>query len=168
MFLPDYHPTNCHSLDHTNLESLRKDIYETLERIHPTIKIPNYKERFLIHTFKQGGDVIFLANLDIVFQELEITDENFIAGIKHRCNLENLEDFEQNSEDESYEKVILKEIYHKVGKQYTLKNYENVVQKLKLENLVNLLPHFKVFLSDLFKFADQNQSTVNFKKKYDL
>lgn len=168
IFLLDFHPTNCLSLDHTNLESLRKDIYDIIERIHPTIKIPNYKERFLIHTLKQGGDVIFLANLDIVFRELEINDENFINEIKSRCNLDNLEDSEQRPEDESYEKLILKEIFNKAGISYTVKNYENIIKKLNFENLINHLTHFKAFLSDLFKFAEQNQIILEFKKRYDL
>ncbi len=145
IFFPDFHPTNCLSLDHTDLESLRKDIYDVIEKIHPTIKIPNYKERFLIHTFKQGGEVIFLANLDIVFRELEINDEDFVTEIKSRCNLDNLEYSEQRPEDESNEKLILKEIFNKAGVSYTVKNYENIIKKLNCENLVNHLTHLRHF-----------------------
>lgn len=168
IFLPDFHPTNCLSLDHTNLESLKKDIYNIIERIHPTIRISNYKDRFLVHIFKQGGEVIFLANLDIVFRELKINDEDFINEIKYRCNLDNLEDFEQNPEDESYEKIILKEIFNKAGISYTLKNYKNIIEKLNFEDLINHLPHFKLFLIDLFKFAEQNPETLDFMERYDL
>ncbi|HEA71144.1 hypothetical protein LCGC14_0555820 [marine sediment metagenome] len=167
-FLPDFHPTNCLSLDHTDLESLRRDLYGIIERKHPTINIPNYRERFLIHTFKQGGEVIFLANLNIVFRELEINDEDFINEIKSRCNLDNLEDFEQNSKEESYEKLILKEIFNKAGISYTVKNYESIIKNLNFKNLINHLAHFKAFLSDLFKFAEQNQETFDFKERYDL
>lgn len=167
-FLPDYHPNNCCRLDHTDLESLRNDIYATIERIHPTINIPNYKERFLIHIFKQGGEVIFLANLNIVFRELKINDEDFIEDIKSRCNFDNLEDSEQSPEDKSYEKLLLNEIFNKAGIKYTIKNYANLIKKLKFENLINQLIHFKAFMSDLFKFAEQNEETMEFKRRYDL
>lgn len=168
MFLPDFHPTNCLSLDHTDSNSLRIAIYDIIERIHPTINIHNYKERFLIHTFKQGGEVIFLANLDIVFRELDINDEKFVKKIKSRCNLDNLEDSEQSPEEESYEKLILKEIFNKAGVIYTVKNYESIIKKLNFENLINYLTHFKAFLSDLFRFAEQNQEMLDFKERYDL
>ena len=167
-FLPDFHPNNCNSLDHTDSKSLRKDIYDIIERIHPTINIPKYKERFLIHTFKQGGDVIFLANLDIVFRELDINYEEFVNKIKSYCNLDNLEGSEQSPEEESYEKIILKEISNKVGLSYTVKNYERIIKKLNLENLLNHLTHLKAFLSDLFKFAEDNQETLKFKEENDL
>lgn len=168
IFLPDFHPNNCLSLDHTNIKSLRNDIYNIIERIHPTIKIPNYKERFLIHTLKQGGEVLFLANLDIVFRELGINNEIFINKIKNRCNLDNLEDSEQRPEEVSYEKLILKDIFHRAGKSYNLKNYQNIINKLKLKNLINHLPHFKLFLIDLFKFSVPNNRTLSFMQKYDL
>lgn len=156
-FLPDFHPITCHNLNHTDLNSLRNDIYNIIERIQQAHSIPDYKERFLIHTFKHGGDVIFLANLDILFEELIISDENFIGEIKNLCDPERLEEFPQDPYEESYEKSILKRICQKAGISYTIKNLKKLIKKLNIEALLQNLPHFKLFMIDLFKFAEENK-----------
>ena len=157
IFLPDYHPTTSYNLDHTSLTTLRSDIYNKIERIESAHNIPDYKERFLIHTFKHGGDVVFLTNLDFLFEELNIIDESFIREIRNLCNIERLEDLPQNPDEESYEKRILKRIFKKAGKSYSIKYLRSLIKKLRIKDLVHRLPHFKLFLSDLFKFAEQNE-----------
>ena len=157
IFLPDFHPITCHNLDHTDLNSLRNDIYNLIERIQPAHNIPNYKERFLIHVFKHGGDVIFLTNLDLLFEEFNITDEKFIEAIREEYGSERLEELPQLSYDQSSEKTLLKMVLRKVGKSYTIKNLRNLIKKLRIEDLLNKLPHFKLFMRDLFKYAEENE-----------
>ncbi len=155
IFLPDFHSTTSHNLNHTDLSTLRNDIYNIIERIEPAHDIPDYKERFLIHTFKHGGDVIFLTNLDILFEEFNIIDENFKREIKELCNPETLEELPQNPDEKSNEKFLLKRILRKAGKSYSIRNLSNLINKLRIEELILRLPHFKLFLSDLFKFAEE-------------
>lgn len=157
IFIPDFHPTTSHNLDHTDLNTLRNDIYKKIEKIKLAHNIPNYKKRFLIHVFKHGGDVIFLTNLDILFEELEISDENFIRKIRRLCNPNRLEEFPQNPDEESYEKGLLRRIFKKVGKSYSIRNLLNLIKKLNIEDLIHRLTHFKLFLSDLFKFAEADK-----------
>lgn len=155
--LPDFHPITCHNLDHTDLNSLRNNIYNIIERIQPAHNIPDYRERFIIHFFKHGGDVIFLTNLDLLFEEFNINDENFMEEIREECESVRLEELPQNPDDQSFEKRLLKRILRKVGKSYTIKNLRNLIKKLRIEDLINKLPHFKLFLHDLFKFAEENE-----------
>lgn len=155
--LPDFHPTTTNNLDHTNLITLREDIYNIIERIEPAHNIPDYKERFIIHVFKYGGDVVFLTNLDLIFEELNIKDENFIKEIKELYNPEELEELPQNPGEKSYEKRLLKRILGKVGKSYSIRNLRSLIDKLRIEDLINRLPHFKLFLCDLFKFAEEKE-----------
>ena len=157
IFIPDFHPTTSHNLNHTDLNTLRNDIYNIIERIEPAHDISDYKERFLIHTFKHGGDVIFLTNLDILFEEFNIRDENFVREIMELCNPETLEELPQNPDEKSYEKLLLKKILRKVGKSYSIRNLRNLIDRLRIEELILRLPHFKLFLSDLFKFAEEDK-----------
>lgn len=157
IFLPDYHPTTSHNLNHTDLNTLRNDIYNIIERIEPAHNIPDYKERLLIHIFKHGGDVIFLTNLDILFEELNINDEDFIGEIRELCNPERLEELPQNPDEKSYEKYLLKRILRKSGKSYSIRILRSLIDGLRIEDLIQRLPHFKLFLIDLFKFAEEDK-----------
>ena len=167
-FLPDYHPITNHNLNHTDIDSFRNDIYHIIERIQPAHNIPDYKERFLIHFFKHGGDVIFLTNLDLLFEEFNISDESFIEEIREECSPERLEELPQNADEESYEKRLLEKIFRKAGKNYSIKKLRNLITKLRIEDLINRLPHFKVFLCDLFKFAEQSIIPHNIKELLEI
>ena len=157
IFMPDFHPTTSRNLNHTNLNTLRNDIYNIIERIEPVHDIADYKERFIIHTFKHGGDVIFLTNLDLLFKEFNIIDEIFKKEIKDICNQDKLEELPQNPDEKSYEKILLTAILKKAGKSYSIKNLHNLINKLNIEDLIQKLPHFKLFLGDLFKFAQDDK-----------
>ena len=168
IFLPDYHPTTSYNLDHTNINTLRRDLYNKIERIESAHNIPDYKNRLLIHTFKHGGDVFFLTNLDLLFEEFNIHDEDFIEEIRSICNIESLEDLPQNPEEKSYEKYILKRVFKKAGKSYSIKYLQNLIKKLRIEDIVHKLPHFKLFLRDLFKFAEPNEIPERLKELFDI
>ena len=99
--------------------------------------------------------MIFLTNLDILFEEFNIIDENFKREIKELCNPETLEELPQNPDEKSNEKLLLKRILRKAGKSYSIRNLSNLINKLRIEELILRLPHFKLFLSDLFKFAEE-------------
>ncbi len=157
IFMPDFHPTTSHNLNHTDLNTLRNEIYNIIERFEPAHIIPDYKERFLIHIFKHGGDVIFLTNLEILFDELNINDEIFVREIRDLCNPEKLEELPQNPDEKSYEKFLLKRILRKVGKSYSIRNLRNLIDRLRIEDLIQRLPHFKLFINDLFKFAEEDK-----------
>ncbi len=154
---PDFHPTSTLNLNHSDLNSLRESIYDEIERVHPTHNIQNYRERFLIHIFKNSGDVVFLTCPDLIFEEFNISDENFKSDIMQEIDLDNLEELPQVPEEISIEKSILKKILKKVKKRYSIKNLSPIIPDLRIEDLVNKLPHLKEFLIDIFKFADQNQ-----------
>ncbi len=168
IFLPDFHPNNCRGLDHSNLNSLRDDIYSEVERLHPNIRNSNYKDRFLIHTLKQGGDVIFLPNINLVFDELGITDETFKREIIDRFDLDKLEESIQDPNEISYEKLIMEDISNKVGKEYSIKNYEKIIIKLNFSRLINYLSYFKALMIDLLNFTDQSSQLVGFRNKFGL
>ncbi len=168
IFLPDFHPNNCRGLDHSSLNSLRDNIYDEVERLHPIIRSSNYKERFRIHAFKQGGDVIFLPNINIVFDELGITEEIFKREIMDRFDLDKLEESIQDPNKLSYEKLIMEDIFNKVGKEYSIKNYEKIIIKLNFSRLINYLSYFKALMIDLLNFTDQSSQLVGFRDKFGL
>ncbi len=168
IFLPDFHPTTSNKLNHKDIHTLRRDIYNKIERIDHTYNIPDYKDRFLIHTLKHGGDVFFLTNLDLLFEETNIHNEDFIKEIRNICNLTGLEDLPQNPEEKSYEKQILKRIFKKAGKSYSIKYLQNLIKKLRIEDIVHKLPHFTLFLRDLFKFAEQSEIPERLKNLFGI
>jgi hypothetical protein len=168
IFLPDFHPVSSHNYDHSSIETLRSDIYSVIDRLDSSVNIKDYKERFLIHTFKHGGDIIFLANLELLLDELGIIDDDFIAEIKSDLTSECLEDLDQNPEEESHEKRILKKILKKANKSYSIKHLRNIILKLKIKLLIQELPHFKIFLIDLFKSAEDNKECEEMREKLGL
>ena len=168
IFLPDYHPTTSNNLDHTDIHTLRRDIYNKIERIDNAHNIPDYKDRFLIHIFKHGGDVFFLTNLDLLFEEFNIHDEDFTEEIRKICLVESLEDLPQNPGEKSFEKRILKRVLKKAEKSYSIKYLHNLIKKLRIEDIVYKLPHFKLFLTDLFKFAEQSEIPERLKELFEI
>lgn len=97
-----------------------------------------------------------MVNLDILFDEVNIQDEDFKTELNNTYDFNDLEELEQDIASESIEKVIIKQIFRRAGISYSIKYYKPIIEKLKLELMINKLPHFKQFMRDLFKFADQN------------
>jgi len=104
----------------------------------------------------------------LLFEEFNLKDERFIKEIKDIYNPEELEELPQDPSKKSFEKRLLKRILEKVGKSYSIRNLQSLIEKLRIEDLIINLPHFKLFLCDLFKFAEEKEIPLKLKELLEI
>jgi len=157
--IPDLHPIN-QPFQHNNLDELRNQIHGIIKRRYSNQDIKDACKRLYIHVFKYNFEIILLAEIDKVIDVLGINNDNISVEkiiIKNKINLNALEEYPYNFEVESVEKNILRTIFRKKGKTYSTKYLNPIFEKINLKTLVEKLPHFRLFIKDLFQLADFNK-----------
>lgn len=152
-FLPDLHPYNT-PFSHNCLEDIRAHVKNFLNQSDNHFFEENYNQKMRFFVFKFNLEVLFLAEINKVFEFIETKG----IKLKESINEKYLNEFNKELPEKTeyngtnHEKRILIPLLKDYGLNYDIvtasnisKNFDNVVLKEKL-------PHFKDFIDTYNKF----------------